>query len=79
MIEFRPLTKDEAQSATHFCGRCDTFQKRFALHHCTPTEAWKAAKAAMLAKNPMPPPYTKQTLETPVADEPERRSEGGDE
>ncbi len=55
MIKFRPLTKDEVQSADHFCGRCETRQRRFELHPCTPTERWKAAKAAMRAKNPMPP------------------------
>jgi hypothetical protein len=56
MIEFRPLTKEEAQSPVHFCGRCETWQKRGELHPCKPTERWKAAKAAMWAKNPMPPP-----------------------
>ena len=57
-VEFRPLTKDEKQSAVHFCGRCDTWQKRFELHHCTPTERWKAAKAAMRV--------ARQEPETPV-------------
>jgi hypothetical protein len=66
MIEFRPLTREEAQSGTHFCGRCETWQKRFELHQCAPTERWKAAKAAMWAKNPMPPPHAKQAPETPV-------------
>ena len=56
MIKYRSLTKEEQQSGTHFCGRCETWQKRFELHHCTPTERWKAAKAAMWAQNPMPPP-----------------------
>ena len=56
MIKYRSLTKEEQQSGTHFCGRCESWQKRFELHHCTPTERWKAAKAAMWAQNPMPPP-----------------------
>jgi hypothetical protein len=66
MIEFRPLTKEEVQSGTHFCGRCETLQKRFELHHCTPTDRWKAAKAATYAKNPLPPPHAKPAPETPV-------------
>ena len=58
MIKFRPLTKEEAQSGTHFCGRCETEQKRFNLHHCIPTERWKAAKAAMWAKDRKPGLYS---------------------
>ena len=75
MIKFRPLTEDEVQSAEHFCGRCETWQRRFELHPCTPTERWKAAKAAMWAANPMPPPIAKQAPETPVADEPKGHSD----
>jgi hypothetical protein len=46
MIEFRPLTKAEEQRQDHFCRRCETWQKRFEIHHCVATERWKAAKAA---------------------------------
>jgi hypothetical protein len=46
-IEYRNLTKEEAQASTHFCGRCESWQKRFELHNCVPTDRWKAAKAAM--------------------------------
>jgi hypothetical protein len=47
MIEYRALTREEAQASTHFCGRCETRQKRIELHHCVATDRWKAAKAAM--------------------------------
>jgi hypothetical protein len=69
MIKFRPLTNDEAQSGTHFCGRCETWQRRFELHQCTPTKRWREAKAAMHAANPLPPPFTtKRVSQTPVDD-----------
>jgi hypothetical protein len=51
MIEYRALTDEEKRSATHFCNRCETVQKRGELHHCIPTERWKAAKAAYWAAN----------------------------
>jgi hypothetical protein len=78
-IEFRPLTNDEAQSGTHFCGRCETWQKRGELHHCVPTERWKATKAAMWAKNPMPPPRARQAPEIPGVDVAEQAIEQADE
>jgi hypothetical protein len=49
MIEFREFTKDENRSMTHFCARCETGQKRFELHQCTPAPRWIAAKALMRA------------------------------
>lgn len=45
-IEYRPLTDDEKQSPRHFCNRCESWQKRFEIHHCVATERWKAAKAS---------------------------------
>jgi hypothetical protein len=45
MIAFRSLTKEERQSPRHFCRRCETWQKRFELHHCVASGRWKAAKA----------------------------------
>jgi hypothetical protein len=58
MIKYRELGKDERLSATHICPRCETEQLRGQLHHCTATEVWKAAKAAMYAENPVPLPWT---------------------
>jgi hypothetical protein len=62
-VEFRPLTEEEAQSATHFCNRCGTPQKRFEIHACMPTARWKAAKA----KGEIVHPALKQTVRPPKA------------
>jgi hypothetical protein len=51
MLGYRALTDEEKRSATHFCNRCETVQKRGELHHCVATERWKAAKAAYWAAN----------------------------
>src|SRR3974377_798790 len=55
-IRFEALNGAEKRSAAHICPRCETEQARGQLHHCTATEAWKGAKAAMHAENPLPPP-----------------------
>jgi hypothetical protein len=67
-IAYRELSKEERQSPTHFCERCETWQKRGELHRCTPTPRWKALKAAMHAKTPLPPPCITKAAETPVPD-----------
>lgn len=54
MIEFRELTRDENRSMTHFCARCNSEQKRFELHHCTPAPRWIMARAAMRANGHVP-------------------------
>jgi hypothetical protein len=53
-IEYRELTDEEKRSPRHFCGRCETWQKRYEIHHCVATEHWKAAKAVGIEPAPKP-------------------------